>query len=128
MPDPLQNDSATEHRQAILLTGSGCDGKLLAAPVLKDGRGQTQARATAEALADWECESAAIGVCFDTTASNTGRMKGAIVCLEALLDRPLLHLACRHHVLELVLGAVAKRLFGATTGPSDPLFENLKRR
>ena len=117
-----------EHRQAILLSGPGCEDKLLAVPVLQDGRGQTQALAAAEALADWGCEGAVVGVCFDTTASNTGRMKGAVVCLEGLLGRPLLHLACRHHVLELVVGAVAKTLFGATTGPSDPLFEDLKKR
>ena len=101
---------------------------MLAVPVVADGKGRTQAQATAEALADWDCEENVVALCFDTTASNTGRVQGAVVQLEAMLGRQLLHFACRHHVLELVVGAVATKLFGKTTSPTDPMFDELKKR
>ena len=35
-------------------------------------------------------------------------------------------MACRHHVLELVIGAAFKELFGATSGPEVPLFKKFQ--
>ena len=34
-------------------------------------------------------------------------------------------MACRHHVLELVIGAAFGELFGATSGPEVPIFKKL---
>ena len=45
---------------------------------------------------------------FDTTASNTGIHSGCCQLLGEALGRPLLHLACRHHIMELILAAVFK--------------------
>ncbi|KAF0744220.1 Uncharacterized protein FWK35_00019537, partial [Aphis craccivora] len=42
-------------------------------------------------------------LCCDTTASNTGRLKGACILLEQKLEREILYLPCRHHILEVVL-------------------------
>lgn len=118
-----------EHRQAILISGPGCEeGKLLAVPTLQDGRGLSQARSTLRALEDWGCQHCVVGLCFDTTSSNTGRVQGAVRHLEDMLGKQLLKLACRHHMLELVVGAVSKAVFGKTTAPTDPMFENLKKR
>ncbi|KAG7157989.1 hypothetical protein Hamer_G014858 [Homarus americanus] len=92
-----------EHRQAIFISGRGHEeGKLLAVLPVKDGTGLTQARATARAIEDWSCASNVKALCFDTTSSNTGRVQGAVVHLEALLEKQLLRLGCRHHVMELV--------------------------
>ena len=39
----------------------------------------------------------------------------------------MVYRACRHHVYELIIGAVRKSLFGATTtGPENRLFEHFK--
>lgn len=122
-------EGSQEHRQAILLSGPGCEkGKLLAVPKVENGRGISQARATLRALEDWDCDECVVGLCFDTTSSNTGRVEGAVTHLETMLGKGLLKLACRHHILELVIGAVAKKIFGKTTGPKDPMFEMLKQR
>ena len=43
---------------------------------------------------------------FDTTASNSGSIKGAAKLIEDDLGRKLLWLACRHHTFELMIGAV----------------------
>ncbi|KAF0310008.1 hypothetical protein FJT64_018910 [Amphibalanus amphitrite] len=120
----------SEHRLAILVSG-GPDhtgGKLLAVPTIADGTGLAQAEATATALDDWGVSDNVVGLCYDTTSSNTGRLKGAVVKLEAMLEKKLLRLECRHHVLELVLGAVSTALFGPTSGPVDAKFQDLKRR
>ena len=54
------------------------------------------------------------GTCFDATSSNTGRKHGACV-LEQKLDIELLHFACRHQFLEIVL----EELFSACIRPSS---------
>ncbi|KAG7154431.1 hypothetical protein Hamer_G018171, partial [Homarus americanus] len=118
-----------EHRQAIFISGRGHEeGKLLAVLPVKDGTGLTQARATARAIEDWSCASNVKALCFDTTSSNTGRVQGAVVHLEALLEKQLLRLGCRHHVMELVVRAAASNIFGKTSAPTDPLFQTLKKR
>ena len=119
-----------EHRQAILISGGPAhvSGKLLAVPTIPDGTGLSQARATMTALQEWGADECVVGLCYDTTASNTGRMRGAVTRLEEMLGRKLMRLECRHHVLELVIGAVSSVLFGPTSGPNDRKFEEVKRK
>ena len=71
---------------------------------------------------------------FDTTAVNTGVKNGIVKRLETSLFHPLLELACRHHVYELVCGAVTESVLvklsatgdkKKTTAPYEPLFKNL---
>jgi hypothetical protein len=57
-----------------------------------------------------------IGMSFDTTSSNTGVNNGSSVLLERMLKKNLLHLACRHHVLELVGEVVFSTVMGKSTG------------
>ncbi|KAG7172797.1 hypothetical protein Hamer_G007042 [Homarus americanus] len=118
-----------EKKNTIFISGRGHEeGKLLAVLPVKDGTGLTQARATARAIEDWSCASNVKALCFDTTSSNTGRVQGAVVHLEALLEKQLLRLGCRHHVMELVVRAAASNIFGKTSAPTDPLFQTLKKR
>lgn len=118
-----------EHRLAILVSGAGHEGgKLLSVPPVADATGLQQSQATLKALDEWDIRDRVRGLCFDTTSSNTGRLRGAMVRLELALGHRIFRFACRHHVLELVVGGVAKSLFGPTTGPSNPLFEKLKVR
>ena len=52
--------------------------------------------------------------------------KGACTGLQQLLGRQILWLACRHHILELVVGAAFTELFGDTKSPEVTLFKLLK--
>ena len=52
--------------------------------------------------------------------------QGAAKILESLLGRKLFYNACRHHVYELVIGAVYKSLFGESSAPENPHFKSLK--
>ena len=69
-----------------------------------------------------------IDVGFDTTSSKTGVHKRACTSLQQLLDRQILWMACRHHVLEaeLVKGSASKQLFGDTISLKVTLFKIMK--
>jgi hypothetical protein len=62
-------------------------------------------------------------MCFDTTASNTGSQAGACVLLEKMLGRELISLACRHHIMELIVAKVFDALMGPSSGPNIKLFQ-----
>ena len=71
---------------------------------------------------------------FDTTSVNTGEVNGIIRKLERSFEHPILELACRHHMYELVCGAASEIIIGKTqqgkgnkktTAPYEPLFRNL---
>ena len=65
-------------------------------------------------------------MCFDTTASNTGRKNGACVSLEHKMDKDMLWLACRHHILEIVLESVVSTSLPASSGPNIQIFKRFK--
>lgn len=65
-------------------------------------------------------------MCFDTTASNTGRRNGACVLLEQKMDNDMLWLACRHHILEIVLESVVSISLPTSSGPDIQLFKRFK--
>ena len=67
-------------------------------------------------------------MCFDTTPSNTGRHSGACVHLESRLEKDLLHIACRHHILELAFGAALTTLMGPTSAAEVPLLKRFKQQ
>lgn len=64
-------------RLPILVSSMGTS-KLLGAPKIDAERGQAQAQAMVSLLKKWYLEDTVRGLCFDTTASNTGRSDGAV--------------------------------------------------
>ena len=66
-------------------------------------------------------------LCFDTTASNTGKFNVACTNLEALLNHPL-WTACRHHMHKVILSQVFKSIFGKSSSPQITFFEILKKK
>ena len=108
-------------RLAIVLSGNTPDciqGKLLSAEKIADGTGKSQAEEVISALNKWGAQDNVCGMCFDTTSSNTGWIKGACVLIEEMLGRPLLWLPCRHHICELLLKAAWEAVFGEDMEPS----------
>ena len=72
---------------------------------------------------EWKLHDKVIGQGFDTTSVNTGCKRGAVLLLEKKFGRDLLALPCRHHILELIIGAVFDELFGESNGPNIGLFQ-----
>ena len=99
----LENDSTgtKEERQAVLISGTPAytEGKLLGIPVVDDGTGKSQAQTALSLLDDWDVRNDIRAMVFDTCAANTGRVRGACSRLERTLNRRLLWLGCRHHIL-----------------------------
>ena len=103
------------------------ENKILCIARTDDSTGKTEAEAVKKSLDDWQLASYIISMGFDTTSSNTGVHKGACTLLQQMLNRNLLWMACRHHILELVIGSTFKTLFGDTKSPECTLFKDLKK-
>jgi hypothetical protein len=115
-------------RLAILVSGGGVQ-QLLAVPKLENGTGKAIAEAIYESINDWGIKEQVCGMCFDTTAVNTGDKSGACVLLEQMLGKRMLSFACRHHALEVVLESVFSKALGASsTGPDILLFKRFKKQ
>ena len=113
------------NRLAVVLVQEE-ENQILGMVQTEDSTGKVEADAVKNTLDSWEIAEKIIACGFDTTASNTGVHKGSCTILQDLLQRQLLWLACRHHILELVLRATFQELFGDTTGPEESFFKFLK--
>lgn len=112
-------------RLPVFVSGMGTS-QLLTVAKLPTGTGQAQADAVTAALRDWRVDTQVQAMCFDTTSSNTGRLNGACVLIEQALNRQLLFLACRHHIFELVIGAVFTSCMGSSFAPEVSLFKRFQ--
>lgn len=76
--------------------------QFLAAPLIPDGTGRSMRDALLDTIDEWSipCKHI-IGMCWDTTASNTGHLQGSATLFEQHMKRAILWIACRHHVGEL---------------------------
>jgi len=68
--------------------------------------------------------------CYSTdttaTATNTGSKNGACTFIEHLLDQVMSWVACRHHIMELVLASIFQSLFRPTRGPDVAIFKRFQ--
>ena len=117
-----------EHLAVLASSARGEVVKLLGTTVLDNGSGLNQARAIKNMLEEWNIKERCVAMCFDTTASNTGRFAGVFILLEAFIGYPLLWTSCRHHMLEVILGDAFKAIFGPTSSPMVNLFGILKSK
>lgn len=113
-------------RIAVVVEGMDAE-KIVTIAKAENGTGLAAANIVYEHLEEWNVLHWIVATCTDTTAANTGHMNGAVVLFENLMQKFLLYFACRHHVFELIIGAVFTMLFGETTAPSRTIFENFKR-
>ena len=127
LPDLLGQEKVD--RLPVIVTGTDTD-QLLGVPKLTSGTGKAQAEAVITCLSEWNICDNVKGICFDTTASNTGCFNGACVLIERALGRNLLHFACRHHIMEIVLEKVftALKITSAASGPDIAIFKRFKSK
>ena len=123
-----------QENESILVSGAPhyVEGKLLSVTKLIDeegkptSTGEAQASAVLEQIQAWDIEADIVAFVFDTTASNTGRKKGATVRLQQILGRPVFFLGCRHHISELVVKAVWYSVFEEDLSPENKFFSEIK--
>jgi hypothetical protein len=120
------NDDKKVDRLSISVTGYKVN-KFLSCPKLLSGTGLNQANAVYNALNEWGIIDNVRGMCFDTTSSNTGSRNGACEILEQKLERQLMAFGCRHHIDELVIGAVFEVTVEIQTqGPNIKIFDRFQ--
>jgi len=114
-------------RIVVVVSGAGVE-QLLAVPKIKSGTGEEQAQAVTSVLKEWKLVDRLAGMCYDTTAANTGVRKGACTRIELTLDKDLLNLSCRHHILELPLKAAFEAVTEPSQSPDIPLFKKFREK
>ncbi len=104
----------TSKTLAVLMSGPPAypEGKLLGVPIIDSSTGTAQAEASVDLLDAWGLTGVITALVFDTTSSNSGVHRGAAKLLEEKLSTKVFYLACRHHILEVLVGAVWEKLFG----------------
>ena len=119
---------SVQERLAILLSSPDLpDPQLLGVPCLEGGTGEAILNGILETLKDWKVSAEHIvGMCFDTTATNTGTVSGACVNLELEMSKQLLYLACRHHIFELHIKHVSANFGRQSKGNEDALFRRFR--
>jgi len=113
-------------RLPIIVTGFGLC-QLLKVSKIVGGTGKNQATAVVEALEEWSVHERVVGMCFDTTSSNTGIHNGACVEIERMLGKDLLYFACRHHIMELLAGAAFTASLAPSSAPEVLLFKRFQQ-
>lgn len=123
----LQNLTGKEKvdRLPVIVSGESVH-QLLTVAKLASGTGENQADAVYAALEDWGLADKVSAMCFDTTSVNTGKNNGTCALLEQKLDKTLLYLACRHHIMELIIGAVFEKCMGLSSAPEVLLFKRFQ--
>ena len=111
-----------ENRVAVVVSWKNSK-MLLGAPHIPSGTGKNHANVCIELLYKWNIAEQARGLVFDTTVSNTGINTGICTLIEKALGRELVWVACRHHIMEVVLPSVFKAIMGDTTGPCVEVFK-----
>ena len=120
--------------QAMVVSGAPGykEGKIIDVVELtdEDGRptstGLAQAEAVFASIQDWGVTDNIVAFNFDTTASNTGIHSGAAIRLNHLFNRPVLYLACRHHVFDLLAKNTFHKLVGYDPSPDVAMFKKMK--
>ncbi|XP_065656788.1 uncharacterized protein LOC136082199 [Hydra vulgaris] len=114
-------------RLAILINGN-METHLLGIPAIFSGTGENQKNAIRDILNCFDLTNSIQAVTFDTTRINTGNKNGAVSLLvNEVFQRPVLSIACRHHINELHITHFWKNYpSSATSGPDNMLFKILK--
>lgn len=113
-------------RLAVYVTGQNVV-KQLGIPKLLNGTGNSQANAVLSLVNEWKLADRIHFMCFDTTASNTGIRNGACKIIEDKLGKPLIGLACRHHIIRLIVSNVFKcTMEQKTSGPEICIFQKFQ--
>lgn len=124
---PVLTGTDKVDRLPVLVSGGGVS-KLLGVPILPSGTGQAMAKAVVDCLDDWNIKHRVVALSFDTTSSNTGCKAGACTIIETMLGRLLLHLACRHHIMEIIADKVFAACHIQSTGPDILLFKRFQQQ
>ena len=131
----VQDMENTKHEmQSMVVNGAPgyTEGKLLDVIELTDedgnptSTGLAQAEANIVTVMEWGVANNIVAFNFDTTASITGPWSGAAIRMNKFLDRPVLYLACRHHVFDLLAKNTFHKVVCYDPSPDVAMFKRMK--
>ena len=129
-----QTLDGTSKEKRLSVSVSGKENKVLGVPSLgkkslRNIYGKRVCEEVTKLLKDWNCVNNIYGMVFDTTSSNTGRLSGACVTFQKYIGKPIFWLACRHHVLEILIDKVFSCLkIERSKTPEIEVFKTFKNR
>ena len=106
---------------AVVLTDlmSGIE-KILAIIEMENSNAEQGVSSVITALEQWKIDKKSIiGCVFDTTNTNSGWKSGILVRLEKFLEQRVIHVYCRHHILERMANDVVRECHGPSTAPKE---------
>lgn len=76
--------------------------EFLDVPVSVDGTRQAVVETILKVVKESSLKGNIIGMTFDMAVANTGMSQGTCIRAKCALEKPLVWLACLHHILEVV--------------------------
>lgn len=106
-----------------VVVSNGKSTKVLGVAELERGTSNEQFSAIEKQLKEWNIEEHIKGISFDTTSVNTGHKSGTCQKLREKYNGNILTLACRHHILEILISAIySAAMKEQTRSPDISLF------
>ena len=114
----------TEDRLAIVVSSPDVEeyksGFFLASPIIPTSEGRQQCNALVRVTNAYRIPTRNyFGFVTDTTANNTGRIKGSAILLEQHADTTVFMLYCRRHTSELIITHANDVIRGPTKGKQN---------
>jgi hypothetical protein len=101
--------------------------QLLGIPAVPNGTGAEMSKTVLQHLDDWNARENIIGLCYDTTSSNSGGKNGACINIEKGLGHSCLCLPCRRHIYELHIKWAVLAISGRPSkSPGETIFKTFQ--
>ena len=115
-----QVDGSDSYMAVVLTDLHTGEEKILSILEMQNSKAAEGVAAVIKALQHWNIDKERIiGCVFDTTNTNSGWKSGIVVRLEEFLEHRVLHVYCRHHVLERMANDVVNVCLGSSTSPEE---------
>ena len=115
-----QVDGSNAYMAVVLTDLFTGEEKILSIVEMSNSKAEEGASSVIKALEEWNINKKnIIGCVFDTTNTNSGWKTGIVVRLEEFLEQRVIHVYCRHHVLERMANDVVHVYLGESTSPDE---------
>ena len=121
-----QVDGSNSYMAVVLTDLHTGEEKILSIVEMTNSKAEEGVASVIKALEEWKINKKnIIGCVFDTTNTNSGWKSGIVVRLEEYLEQRVIHVYCRHHVLERMANDVVNVYLGSSTSPEELTYKFL---
>ncbi|KAG8177771.1 hypothetical protein JTE90_010347 [Oedothorax gibbosus] len=125
----VSHSSNKDAERLAVLISCGDEEQLIGVPEIENSKRLSQAKAVFSEINKWGAAEKNRGDVFRHYCCEYRLLERHVYFITTLFPKKhLLYLACRHHILELLLKAVFESKFGATTGPQPEMFKKFQMK